>query len=69
MENIIDLIEKYRKEKRVRKAELCSHANINVNMYVKYLQGSKVSFKVARDMLECLGKQIVLVDKGSITEI
>lgn len=69
MENIINLIEKYRKEKRVRKAELCSYANINVNMYVKYLQGSKVSFKVARDMLECLGKQIVLVDKGSITEI
>lgn len=63
MENIIELIEMYRKEKKVHKEDLCRYANINKNMYVKYLNGSKMPYKVVRDMLSYLNKQIIIIDK------
>lgn len=66
MENIIDLIEMYRKEKRVKKEDLCKYANINKNMYVKYLNGSKMQYKVVIDMLTYLGKELLIVDKFCI---
>lgn len=63
MENIIELIEMYRKEKRLKKSDLCGYAGINVNMYVKYLNGSKMPYKVVKDMLTVLDKQIIIIDK------
>lgn len=63
MENIIDLIEMYRKEKRVLKANLCSYANVNRNMYSNYLKGAKIPYVVVVDMLTYLDKQILVIDK------
>lgn len=63
MGNIIELIEMYRKEKRLKKSDLCNYAGINVNMYVKYLNGSKMPYNVVKDMLSCLNKQIIIIDK------
>ena len=65
-QNIIDLIEMYRKEKKVRKEELCDYANINKNMYVKYLNGSKMPYKVVNDMLTYLDKCIIIIDRFCI---
>lgn len=66
MRNIIELIEMYRKEKRLKKSDLCNYAGINVNMYVKYLNGSKMPYNVVKDMLTILDKQILIIDKGSV---
>ena len=63
MKNIIELIEMYRKEKRVQKAQLCNYAQINVNMYARYLDGAKIPYKVVNDMLTYLDKQIIIIDK------
>ncbi len=66
MDKIIDIIEKYRIEKRVRKADLWGYAGINKNMYAKYLNGSKIPYNVVKDMLTYLNKQIVIIDKFCI---
>lgn len=63
MEKIIELIEMYRKEKRVHKVDLCAFAGINKNMYIKYLNGSKMPYSVVKSMLTYLDKQIIIIDR------
>ena len=60
---IINIIEQYRKEKRVHKADLCGYASINKNIYAKYLNGSKIPYNVVKAMLGYLDKQILIIDK------
>lgn len=63
MKKMIDLIEKYRIEKRLKKVDLTDYCNLNKNMYAKYLKGSKLPYEVAKLMLERLDKQILIIDK------
>lgn len=60
---MIELIEKYRIEKRLRKVELTDYCNLNKNMYAKYLAGAKMPYNVVIAMLERLDKQILIIDK------
>ena len=60
---IINIIEQYRKEKRVHKDALTKCANLNKNMYANYMKGSKLPYDVAKQMLERLDKQILIIDK------
>lgn len=60
---IIDIIERYRKEKRVHKEALTNCANLNKNMYANYVKGAKMPYEVVKAMLEYLDKQILIIDK------
>ena len=60
---IIDIIERYRIEKRLKKADLTDYCSLNKNMYAKYLKGAKIPYEVVKAMLERLDKQILIIDK------
>ena len=61
--DIIELIERTRKEKRILKQALCKLCKINRNTYTNYLNGGKVPYNVAVEMLAKLDKQIIIIDK------
>lgn len=63
MENIIELIEKIRLEKKATKADLCTSAGINKNMYSKYINGSRIPFYVVKSMFDSLDKRLIIIDK------
>ena len=61
--SIIDKIEQMRKEKQVNKKDLCNYSSINVNMYARYLNGSKIPFEVVNKMIEYLDCKLIIVSK------
>lgn len=63
MKQIIDTIEKLRKERRISKLDLCTAANVHSNMYASYLKGAKMSYNTVEAMLDYLGFKIQMVLK------
>lgn len=60
---IIQFIERLRVERNIKKKQLCNQSNISQNMYTNYIKGAEPSFSKAKQMLESLGKEIVVTDK------
>lgn len=60
---IINKIERLRKEKRLTKKKLCEYSNISTNMYSKYLNGSKIPFETACNMIEYMDCKLIIISK------